>query len=66
MLFNYYLFTEWNFALPMDFTVTAGASLNKNEFGIMNMLKNNHLNDTTSLIFSISGYNTAYRRIKSF
>ncbi len=47
---NYYLFTEWNFALPMDFTVTAGASLNKNEFGIMNMLKNNHLNDTTSLI----------------
>lgn len=46
---NYYLFTEWNFALPMDFNITAGASLNKNEFGIMNMLKNNQLNDTTSL-----------------
>ncbi len=46
---NYYLFTEWNFALPMDFSVTAGASLNKNELGIMNMLKNNQLNDTTSL-----------------
>jgi iron complex outermembrane receptor protein len=47
---NYYLFTEWNFGLPMDFTVTAGASLNKNEFGIMNMLKNNLLNDTTHLV----------------
>ncbi len=46
---NYYLFTEWNFALPMDFNITAGASLNKNEYGIMNMLKNNQLNDTTSL-----------------
>jgi iron complex outermembrane recepter protein len=47
---NYYLFTEWNLALPMGFNVTAGASLNKNEFGIMNMLKNNQVNDTTQLV----------------
>ena len=34
----------------MGFNVTAGASLNKNEFGIMNMLKNNQVNDTTQLV----------------
>jgi iron complex outermembrane recepter protein len=42
------LFTEWNFALPSQFTLTVGASLNKNEFGIRNMLKNNQLSDTTT------------------
>jgi len=47
---NYYVFTEWNFTLPMDFIVTLGASLNKNEFGIRNMLKNNQVNDTTNLV----------------
>ena len=47
---NYYLFTEWNFALPNDFNIDVGASLNKNEFGIMNMLKNNQLNDSTQLV----------------
>ena len=48
---NYYLFTEWNFAFPMDFNVTVGASLNKNEFGYMNMLKSNGLlSDTTNYI----------------
>jgi iron complex outermembrane recepter protein len=50
---NYYLFTEWNFALPMDFNLTLGASLNKNEFGIMNMLKNNLLNDTTLMVINV-------------
>lgn len=44
------LFTEWNFALPYEFTVTAGASLSKNQFGIRNLLKNNVLYDTTSTI----------------
>ena len=46
---NYYLFTEWSFALQGQVTVTVGASLNKNEFGIRNMLKNNQVNDTTQL-----------------
>ena len=49
---NYYLFTERNLALPKSFNVTAGASLNKNEFGIRNMLKNSLLNDTTQLIIN--------------
>ena len=46
---NLSLFTEWNFALPLQFNVTVGASLNKNEFGIRNMLKNNQVIDTTKL-----------------
>ncbi len=44
------LFTEWTFALPDEFTVTAGASLNKNQFGIRNLLKAGVLFDTTSTI----------------
>ncbi len=47
---NYYLFTEWSLLLPNHFIVTAGASLNKNEFGVRNMLKNNQVNDTTDVI----------------
>jgi len=47
---NYYAFTEWNIYLPMQFVVTVGGSLNKNEFGIRNLLKNNTINDTTHLI----------------
>jgi iron complex outermembrane receptor protein len=43
------LFTEWSFALPARVTVTAGASLNKNEFGIRDLLKNNQVSDTTTL-----------------
>ncbi len=46
---NYYLFTEWDLALPINFNIAAGASINKNEFGIRNMLKNNQLNDTARL-----------------
>lgn len=46
---KYNLFTEWSFAFPGQITVTAGASFNKNEFGIRNMLKNNQVNDTTQL-----------------
>lgn len=42
------VFTEWNFALPSEVTVTAGASLNKNQFGIRNLLKAGTLYDTTS------------------
>lgn len=42
------LFTEWNFAMPSQVTLTVGASVNKNEFGIRNMLRNNQLFDTTS------------------
>ena len=45
---NASLFTEWNFAMPSQVTLTVGASLNKNEFGIRNMLKNNQLYDTTA------------------
>jgi iron complex outermembrane receptor protein len=40
---NYYLFTEWNFTLPDQFIITAGASLNKNEIAIRNMLNNNQV-----------------------
>ena len=47
---NYYLFTEWSITLPAQFIVTVGASLNRNEFGIRNMIpKNNLPNDTTKL-----------------
>jgi iron complex outermembrane receptor protein len=46
---NASLFTEWNFAMPSQVTVTVGASLNKNEFGIRNMLVNNQLFDTTNV-----------------
>ncbi len=42
------LFTEWNFALPAELTLTAGASLNRNQFSIRNLLKNNVLYDTTT------------------
>lgn len=41
------LFTEWSIALPHEVTATVGASLNKNQFGIHNMLQNNQLFDTT-------------------
>lgn len=47
---NYYAFTEWSFSLPNQITITAGASLNKNVFGIRNMLKNGQVNDTTQLM----------------
>ena len=43
------IFTEWNVALPDAFTVTAGASLNNNQFAIRNMVKNGQLFDTTSV-----------------
>jgi iron complex outermembrane receptor protein len=46
---NASLFTEWSVSFPAQVTVTAGASLNKNEFGIRNMLKNNQVSDTTVL-----------------
>ncbi len=46
---NYSIFTEWHFSLPSQVTVTAGASLDKNNFGIRNMLKNGQVNDTTQL-----------------
>jgi iron complex outermembrane receptor protein len=45
---NVSLFTEWNFAMPSQVTVTVGASVNKNRFGIRNMLRNNVLYDTSA------------------
>ncbi len=47
---NLSLFTEWGFTLPSRTTLTAGGSLNRNQFGIRNMLKNNQLTDTTQLV----------------
>ncbi len=44
------IFTEWEFTMPSDVSVTVGASLNKNQFGIRNMLKSNVLYDTTSTV----------------
>lgn len=46
---NASVFTEWSFALPKRVTLTAGASLNRNRFGIRNMLVNNQVSDTTEL-----------------
>ena len=43
------LFTEWSFALPQAVTITAGASLNKNQFNIRNMLNAGALFDTTQV-----------------
>jgi iron complex outermembrane recepter protein len=41
------LFTEWSVAMPHRVVLTAGASLNKNDFAIHNLLKNGTLFDTT-------------------
>lgn len=41
------LFTEWSLSLPAQLTVTAGASLNKNEFSIHNMLRSGQILDST-------------------
>jgi iron complex outermembrane receptor protein len=46
---NGYLFTEWNFSLPAQVTLTAGADLIYNTFAIQNLLKNNQLFDTTRI-----------------
>lgn len=43
------IFTEWSFALPQAFTITAGASLNRNQFSIRNMLNAGALFDTTQV-----------------
>jgi iron complex outermembrane receptor protein len=43
------IFTEWSFALPQAVTITAGASLNKNQFSIRNMLDAGTLFDTTQV-----------------
>jgi iron complex outermembrane receptor protein len=40
-------YTEWSFTMPSQVTLTVGASLNKNRFGIRNMLVSNQLFDTT-------------------
>lgn len=44
---NLSLFSEWNAALPHQVTITAGASLGKNDFAIHNLLKGGALFDTT-------------------
>jgi len=50
------LFTEWSFALPQAFTITAGASLNKNQFNIRNMLNAGTLFDTTQVSSETFGW----------
>ncbi len=45
---NWSLFTEWSFAMPQQVTLTVGASVNKNRFGIRNLLRNNQVFDTTT------------------
>lgn len=42
------IFTEWSLAMAHRLTLTAGASLNKNEFAIHDMLKSGQLFDTTA------------------
>ena len=44
---NASIFTEWSAALPHRVTITAGASFNKNDFAIHNLLQNGALFDTT-------------------
>ncbi|MEO6878914.1 MAG: TonB-dependent receptor plug domain-containing protein, partial [Gemmatimonadaceae bacterium] len=46
---NSYAFTEWNFTMPGEVTVTAGGDLIHNLFAIQNMLKANQLFDTTTI-----------------
>ncbi len=46
---NYFAFTEWNAALPLDVTLSLGGALAWNEFGMRNMLMNNIVNDTTTV-----------------
>jgi iron complex outermembrane receptor protein len=43
------IFTEWSFALPQAVTITAGASLNKNQFNIRDLLNAGTLFDTTQV-----------------
>ncbi len=44
------IYSEWNFVLPAQLTVTVGASLNKNTFAIHNVLgSNGQLYDTTTV-----------------
>ncbi|HEY7895368.1 MAG TPA: TonB-dependent receptor [Gemmatimonadaceae bacterium] len=50
------LFTEWSFALPQAFTITAGASLNKNQFNIRNLLNAGTLFDTTQVSSETFGW----------
>ena len=42
------IFTEWSATLPHRVVLTAGASLNKNDFAIHNLLQNGALFDTTT------------------
>jgi iron complex outermembrane recepter protein len=42
------IFTEWSATLPHRVILTAGASLNKNDFAIHNLLKDGALFDTTT------------------
>ncbi len=42
------IFTEWSAALPRRFVITAGASYNKNDFAIHNLLNAGALFDTTT------------------
>ena len=50
------LFTEWSFLFPESFTVTAGASLNKNQFNIRNLLNSGTLFDTTHVSSETFGW----------
>ena len=47
---NSSLFTEWNFTFADSWVLTAGGSLNNNDFAIRNMLKSGGLFDTTTLV----------------
>jgi iron complex outermembrane receptor protein len=47
---NSFAFTEWKFAFPSQFTVTAGGSYINNSFSVHNMLKSGALFDTTTTI----------------
>ena len=42
------VFTEWSLGLPAQVTVTAGASLTRNQFSIRNMLSSGQLTNTTT------------------
>jgi iron complex outermembrane recepter protein len=44
---NSYLFSEWDFSLPANVTLTAGADLIRNTFAVHNLLRNGQLFDTT-------------------
>ncbi|HKJ30650.1 MAG TPA: TonB-dependent receptor [Balneolales bacterium] len=55
---NYSAFTQWEFSLPSKITVTIGVSLNKNDFGVKNLLDNGQVSNSASL--KVKSFNAVF------